>query len=68
MCVLAIQVDLARRHFEMPVNEMNEPVGEVPRKKGTVIKRAIFEDPARDIDARILLVGDLDVRECFVVP
>jgi len=61
------QVDLAGRDFEVPVNEAHQPVGQIGRKVWPVIRRSVFPQPARDVNPRIFLIGQLDIRVSFVV-
>ena len=62
------QIHLARRHLEMPVNEMHQPVRQVAGKIRPEVSRAVFYQTPRDIHARIPLAGQLDIRIGFVVP
>jgi hypothetical protein len=63
----ARQIDFARRNFELAMNEVHQPMREIAGKVGPVIRRTVLAQPPRDIYARILLAGELDVRVRFVV-
>ncbi len=52
----------------MFVNQMHEAVGEAGREIRAEIKRAVFDEAARDVDARIFFeCGVADVGIGFVV-
>ena len=61
------QVDAARRQLEMPVDKVHQTVGEIAGEVRPEIGRAILLEPARDVNARILLLGQLDVGIGLVV-
>ena len=65
--VVAGQVHLAGRHQKMAVNEVHQAMRQVARKVRAVVSGAILAQPARDVNARILFGGQLDVRISFVV-
>src|SRR5690242_3061338 len=54
------QVHLARRHLEMPVDKVDQPVRQVGRKIWTEISRAVFPQPPRDVHPRIFLLREFD--------
>ena len=53
MRVLARQIDVARRHFEVAMNEVHQPVRQISRKIRTVIGRTVFFQTASHVHARI---------------
>ena len=61
------QIDLAGRHQKMPVNEIDQPVREVAGKVGAEVSGPVFDQPARDVNARESFVRQFDVRIGFVV-
>ncbi len=63
----ARQIDVAGRHFEMAVDEMHQPVRQVPREVRSVVGRPVFPQPPGHVHARIILGGELDVRIRLVV-
>ena len=65
--VVARQVDLAGGHQEVAVNEVHQPVGQVAGKEGAEVGGAVLAQPPGDVDARILLGGQLDVGVGLVV-
>ena len=67
MRVLPRQIHVARRHLEMPVNEVHQPVRQVAGKIRTEVRRAVLAQPPRDVHARIFLRRQLDVGIGFVV-
>ena len=50
----AAQINRARRHQEMFVDQMDKPVGEAGREVRPEIRRAVFVQAARHVNARIL--------------
>ena len=67
MRMLSIQIDLAGRHFEVPMNKVNQPVRQIPREVGAVVGRSVSENAACDVDAGITFVRQPDVRIGFVI-
>ena len=67
MRMLARQIDIARRHFEMPMNEVDQTMRQVAGKIRTVIGGPVFFQAARHIHARISFAGELDVGISLVV-
>ena len=65
--VVAREVHLARRHAEMPVREVHQPVGQVARKEGAEVRGAVLAQAPRHVHARVFLAGELDVRIRLVV-
>jgi hypothetical protein len=65
--VEARQVHLARRHLEMTMDEVHEPVRQVRRKVRAEVRRAILPEPAGDVHARVFLIGQLDIGIRLVV-
>ncbi len=63
----ARQIDLAGRHQKMAVDEVHQAVRQVGRKVGTEVRGAVLAQAPRDVDARILFVGQLDVGIGLVV-
>ena len=51
----------------MPVNEVHQAVRQIAGEVGPEVGGAVFQQPARDVDARILFAGQLDVRIGLVV-
>ena len=66
MRVHARQIHLAGRNFEVAMDEVHQPVRQIPRKVRTEVTGAVLQAP-RHIDARILLRRELDVRIGLVV-
>ena len=65
--VSARQVHLARRDFEMAVDELHQPVGQVARKIRAVVRRAVLLHAPRHVHPRPALRGQLDVGIGLVV-
>ena len=66
--VIAVQINVARRHKEVAVNQICDAVGEVGREVRAVVFAAVFFQPPCDIHARKALAKrELDVRISFVV-
>jgi hypothetical protein len=66
--VVAGEVDLTRGDEKIPVDEVDDPIGEVGREVRTVIGTAVFAEPASDVDARVALAqGELYIRVGLVV-
>ena len=65
--MLAAEIDLAGRHLEVPVDEVNQPVREIRGKVRAEIGRAVLDQASCHVDPRKLLVGQADVRISFVV-
>ena len=66
--VVAREIDLAGRNQKVPVDEIDDAVGEVRRKIRTVIDRTVAPQPARHVDARKALGRrELDVGIALVV-
>ena len=61
------QIHLAGRHQKVPVNEVHQAIRQVGRKVRAEIGGAVFDEPARHIDAGEAFVGELDVRIGLVV-
>ncbi len=62
------EVDLARRHEKVAVDEVDDPVGEVGREVGTVVGTAVFAESARDVDAREALAQrEFHIRVSLVI-
>ena len=51
----------------MAMNEVHQPVRQVPRKIRTEIRRPVLAQPTRHINPRIFLARQLDVGIRFVV-
>ena len=51
----------------MAVDEVHQPVRQVAGKIGAEIGGAVLAQPPRDVDARVVLAGQLDVGVGFVV-
>ena len=67
MRVAARQIDVAGRHQKVAMDEVHQPVREVARKVGTEVGRTVLAQAPRDVDARILFGGELDIRVSLVV-
>jgi hypothetical protein len=67
MRMLAGHVEIAGGNLEMPMNEVHQPVRQVPRKIRAVIRRAILLKPSCDVDARVRLGRQFDVRVSLIV-
>src|SRR5690242_13036219 len=67
MRMLSRQVHVARRHLEVPVDEMHQPVREVSREVRTVVRGSVLLQTARDVHTRIALGREFDVRIGFVI-
>ena len=64
----ARQVDLARWNQKIAVNQVNDAVGQIGREVGTVVRAAVFAQPAGDVNPRPALAqGQLHVRVGLVV-
>ena len=62
------QIDLARRHHEMAVDQINDAVRQIGRKVRTVITAAIFPQPASDVHPRKAFAQrELHIRVSLVV-
>ena len=66
--MLAGQIDIAGGHFEVAMDEVHQTVRQVSRKIGAVICGAVFFQSPGDVDPRIALGGELDIRVGLVVP
>jgi hypothetical protein len=55
------EIHLAGRHQEMAVNEVHQAMRQVAGKVGAEVSGAVLAQAARDVDARIFFVGQLDV-------
>ncbi len=67
MRVRAREIHLAGRHLEVAMNEMHQPMRQVAGKIRAVVSGPVLDQPARHVHARILLAGQLDVRERLVI-
>ena len=65
--VVAREVDLAGGHQEVPVDEVHQAVRQVGREVGAEVGGAVLAQAPRDVDARVLLAGQLDVGVGLVV-
>src|SRR6202522_2640523 len=68
MRMRAREIHFARGNLEVAMDEMHQPVRQVAREIRAVVDGTVLDEAARHIYARILLVGELDVRESLVVP
>ena len=65
--VKARQVNLARGHLKMTMDEVHQSVRQVGGKIGAEVRRAVFFQAAGDVHPRIFLVSELDVWIRLVV-
>jgi hypothetical protein len=65
--MVARQIHLAGRHQKMAVNEVHQAMRQVAGKIRAVVSGAVLAQAARDVNARILFGGQLDVRIGLVV-
>jgi len=65
--MVASQIDVAGWNFEVPVNEVHQPVRQISGKIRSVIGGPVFAQPPSDIYARIALRRELDVRIGLIV-
>ena len=67
MRVRSREIHFAGRNLEVAMNEVHQPVRQVAGKIRAVVSGAVLDQPARHVNARIFLVGQLDVRKRLVV-
>ena len=65
--MVAREINFAGRHFEMAVNEMDQTVRQIAWEKRAVVSATVFQNAARYVNTRVMLIGELDVGKCFVV-
>ena len=66
--IVAVQVELARGNQKVPVDEIDDPIGQAGREVRPEVERAVAAQAARRIDPRIALADrQLDVRVGLVV-
>jgi hypothetical protein len=61
------EIHLAGRNQKIPVDEMNQPVGEVGREVGAVIGGPILSQAASDEDFGMSVLGELDIGITLIV-
>ncbi len=62
------EIHFAGRNLEVAMNEVHQPVRQVAGKIRAVVSGAVLDQAARHVHARILFVGELDVRKRLVIP
>src|SRR6516162_1625707 len=68
MRVLLVEIDVAGRNLEMAMDEMDQPMREIPREVRAVVRGAVLLQTARDVNSREPFCGQFDVRVSLVVP
>ncbi len=68
MGVRSREIHFAGRNLEVAMDEVHQPMRQVAGKIWAVVSGTVLDQAARHVHARILLAGQLDIRECFVIP
>ena len=61
------EIDFARRHLKVPVDEVHQAVRQVRREVGAEVRGTILAQAPGHVNARIFFVRQLDIREGLVV-
>ena len=68
MRVVSRKIHPARRHLEMAMNEMHQPMRQIPRKIRAEIARPVLAQPPRHVHARIFFRRQFDIWISLIVP